>query len=103
MLSKIKRSSQLEAVTNNEGGCTVGGNFVRQGVVERGVAGDKIDDSLSLLSLYLVLSTNSHKHHKGLFSHPCYLNDSNNLFIDVGIFIHKVNQNMCDHFCWIGE
>lgn len=101
MLSKIKRSSQLEAVTNNEGGCTVGGDFVRQGVVERGVAGDKIDDSLSLslLSLYLVLSTNT----KGLFSQPCYLNDSNNLFIDVGIFIHKVNQNMCDHFCWIGE
>lgn len=53
MLSKIKRSSQLEAVTNNEGGCTVGGDFVRQGVVERGVAGDKIDDSLSLSPLSL--------------------------------------------------
>lgn len=71
MPSKVKRSSQLEAVTNNEGGCTVGGDVVRQGVVERGVAGDKIDDSLSHLSLslyiYLVSSTNTHKNQRIIF------------------------------------
>lgn len=47
MLSKVNRSSQLEGVTNNEGGCNVGGDVVREGAVERGGAGDKIDDSLS--------------------------------------------------------
>lgn len=47
MLSKVNRSSQLEGVPNNEGGCNVGGDVVREGSAERGGAGDKIDDSLS--------------------------------------------------------